>query len=80
MGELLSVGIDVYSTLIIIRILISWIKGARGVPGAEWIYEVTEPPLGFARKNIPAISGIDFSPIWVLLGLDVIGQIVRAVL
>ena len=58
----------------------SWFRGARAMPGAEWVYEVTEPSLKFTRKVIPPISGIDFSPIWVLLGLDVINQIIRAIL
>ena len=68
----LQILFSVLSWLIIIRILMSWFRGAQGVPGGHFIADITEPILGFFRRMIPPVSGIDLSPLWAVLVLDIL--------
>ena len=59
-----------YATFI--RIIMSWINPHWQHPLASLLYGVTEPLLQPIRRRIPNISGIDFSPFILLLGLKII--------
>lgn len=69
--------IRLYTYVIIGRILLSWFPISRG--GAmetiyNAIYSVTEPVLGPVRRTLPPFAGLDFSPIVVILGLQLLGS------
>ena len=63
--------INVTYILIFVRVIASWMRVGFGNPLMRMIYEVTEPMLASVRRLIPSVSGIDFSPLilLVLLGL-----------
>lgn len=65
---------------IIIRVIISWVNPGWRHPVAEIIYLVTEPALALGRKIIPDIRGFDFSPIIVLLVIQIIYMFVSGLL
>jgi YggT family protein len=44
-------------------------------PLAKTIYDLTEPMLAPVRNLLPPATGFDFSPIIVLIGVQVIGQL-----
>lgn len=56
--------IDVYSWVLVIRILLSWLPNIRWY-NQPWktLDQLTEPALAPFRRLIPALGGIDFSPI-----------------
>ena len=61
--NLVDIAFQVYMALMMARILLSWVKHNPYQPVIRFIYETTEPVLGFFRKIIPPIGMIDISPI-----------------
>lgn len=69
--------INLYVLVIFARILLSWFPISRG--GAmesiyNAIYAVTEPVLGPVRRALPPMGGFDFSPIVVVIGLQLLSS------
>ena len=65
--------ISIYSTLLIIRVLLTWF------PTIDWynqpfaaLSQITDPYLNLFRNIIPPLGGIDFSPILAFVSLNVI--------
>ncbi|GAX61683.1 integral membrane protein [Candidatus Scalindua japonica] len=50
----------------------SWIPHNPHNPAITFLYKITEPVLEPVRRVIPAIGGIDISPIIVFIGLSFI--------
>lgn len=68
--------IQIYLTLIIVRILLSWFQTA------DWAYRtisflspITDPYLNIFRSFIPPLGGIDLSPVIAIFLLQFIAQI-----
>ena len=70
LGELLSLTLQVYSFAILITVILSWIAPNAYNPVLKLLHQVTEPILYPARNKIPPISGIDLSPMIVLILLQ----------
>ncbi|MBT2732816.1 YggT family protein [Carnobacterium alterfunditum] len=66
----LSRGLDIYSTLIIVYILMSWFPGAYQSKFGQILATVCEPYLNFFRRFIPPIGMINFSGIVALVVLN----------
>jgi len=58
-----------YIWIIIIRALLSWVNPDPWNPIVRFLYRVTEPVLRPIRRRLPWQTGIDFSPILVILAL-----------
>jgi YggT family protein len=58
----------IYMWIIIIRALLSWVNPDPWNPIVRFLYQVTEPVLRPIRRRLP-VTGIDFSPIVVILGI-----------
>ncbi len=59
---------------VLLRVLASWfVRDYHGTP-VEFLVDVTEPILGPMRRAIPAILGVDFTPMIAILILFVAGQ------
>lgn len=61
---------DLMSLAIVARILMSWFRTSQSGAAYRFLYDVTEPLLGRARRLIPPVGMIDFSPLIVLILLD----------
>jgi len=68
--------IQIYSTLLIIRVLLTWF------PQIDWynqpfaaLSQITDPYLNLFRNIIPPLGGIDLSPILAFLALNVISAL-----
>jgi len=72
--QLLHTIINVYIWVIIISALMSFIRPDPYHPIVQAIYRLTEPVFDFVRQKLPfvVISGIDLSPIIILLSLQFI--------
>lgn len=77
-GFLLYGAISVYITLLILRIIFSWVRIGYMSGGrvTRFVYEVTEPALSIFRGIIPPISGIDLSPILLFFLLQIVKRAV----
>ncbi|NLW08073.1 MAG: YggT family protein [Clostridia bacterium] len=72
---------DVYSWIIIARILMSWVPHNPNHPVMRFIYEVTEPLLAPIRNLMPRTSmPIDFSPIIAVLLLNLVQRLIIGLL
>jgi YggT family protein len=69
-ARLIRVLFAIYSTLIFIRILFSWIRPNMFNPIVQYVYKLTDPYLKlFARIRFLKIGGLDFSAVAALFVL-----------
>ncbi len=73
---LVDIAFEVYMALMVARILLSWIRHNPYQPVIRFIYEITEPVLGFFRRIIPPIGMLDVSPIAAFLVLGVVKSLI----
>jgi len=70
---LLARLIEIYTFVLLIRILMSWIPNLDPYnPIVQFLLQVTDPVLEPARRLIPPIGMIDISPIVVFIALSII--------
>lgn len=73
--NILAMLINLFFYAILLRAILSWL-GPRGYnPAIQIIQLVTEPLLASVRRWIPAIGGIDLSPLLVIVGLQLINMV-----
>jgi len=78
---LVRAAFEVYSWLIIARILISWFPHDPHHPIMRFIYEITEPLLAPIRRMMPRTSlPIDFSPIVAVLLINLLQRLIISLL
>ncbi|MCL4676872.1 MAG: YggT family protein [Pararhodobacter sp.] len=68
--ELLQVVLSFFFWIIIASVVASWLAPGGHSPVIQLLHELTEPLLAPARRLIPPLGGLDFSPILILLALD----------
>lgn len=61
--------IDLYSLIVLVAVVMSWLQLSPSNPIAQFIGAVTEPVLGPIRRALPTMGGLDFSPMVLLIGL-----------
>jgi len=71
-GELLSLILYIYLFAIIIQAVMSWINPGNYNPVTALIHQITEPVLRPARNILPSFSGIDFSPLLVIIVINLL--------
>lgn len=83
-GKLLLLALDIYFWIIIAGVVISWLiafdvvntKNPQAQNLVRLLNKITEPVYRPLRKYIPAIGGIDITPIIVIFGIALAKQIV----
>jgi YggT family protein len=78
--ELVTIASRLLSLLIIVRAVISWVSPDPRNAIVAFVYRVTEPLLAPVRNLLPAAGGIDFSPLVVLIAIQVIERLLVRVL
>lgn len=74
--RLIDLACSIYILMIIVRALVSWINPNARHPVLEFITAATEPVLAPVRRVLPPISGIDFSPLVVIILIGIIERII----
>jgi YggT family protein len=74
---LLYYGLTIYTVIMFVRILLSWLTMFWSPPHAlspaiRVIYDLTEPVLKLFRRYIPPIGMLDISPIVIFILLQVL--------
>ena len=80
MGFIAEILIDVLYVFIIVmlvRIVFSWVSPYPTNAVTRFAYRVTEPVLAPIRRMLPPMSGIDLSPMVVMLGAWLLISILR---
>lgn len=67
-----STLLDIYFFALLISIILSWVAPQSGHPGAMLIYQITEPVMSPVRNMLPSMGGLDLSPIFVFIGINVL--------
>lgn len=74
--DLFALTVSIFLIAIIIQAISSWVSPGQYNPVLALLHNLTEPLLRPARRMLPPISGIDLSPLLVLLGLQVLKMLV----
>ena len=67
--------LNLYSWILLVRVVISWVNPNPYNPIVKILYVLTEPVLAPIRRMLPQTGGIDLSPLivfaalWFLMGL-----------
>ena len=69
--------IDLYSFVVIAAVVISWVQVPYNHPIVRIVRKLTEPLLTPIRKFLPVMGGLDFSPMILLVVLQVIAGALR---
>ena len=64
--------LDIYFYALIGSIILSWVAPQSSHPGAMLIYQITEPVMSPVRNILPSMGGLDLSPIFVFIGINVL--------
>jgi YggT family protein len=78
--DLIRVAATLYTILIFVRVILSWVSPTHSHPLVLLVYRLTEPVLGPVRTLLPSLGGIDFSPVIVLIGIQFIKQVLISLL
>lgn len=79
-GQLLILGLDIFFWIIIAQVVISWliafdvinVKNQQAQNLIALIHKITDPIYKPLRKYIPAIAGIDISPIIIIIAINLL--------
>ncbi len=69
---LVALILNIYFFALILVIILSWVAPNSYNPGAVLIHQLTEPIMRPARNLIPAIGGLDLSPIFIFIAINLI--------
>lgn len=70
---LFGLMIQMYTFVILARVLMSWVNVDPNSQLGQVIYDLTEPVMAPVRNLLPPAGGLDFSPIIVIILLQVVG-------
>ncbi len=73
--QVILLGLFMIKWSILIVIIASFLAPANNHPALEMLKQLTEPVLAPARRLLPAMGGLDFSPILVFLVLGVVERL-----
>jgi len=81
LAEIFSLFISIYTVSIIVEVILSWVAAAGSYnPVAPLVSRMNAPLLRPVRNFLPPLGGIDLSPLFVLLGLQVLSMLVMPLL
>ncbi len=70
LASILNLALTIYMWVIIVRALLSWVNPDPYNPIVRFLYNITEPVLGWIRQRVPVVfGGLDLAPLLVLLGI-----------
>ena len=86
-GKLLMLLLDIFFWIIIIQVVMSWliafdvinVRNAQAQNLLALIAKITDPVYKPLRKFIPAIAGIDITPIIIIFGISILKNIVAQI-
>lgn len=70
----LATLVHLYSLVMLVWVIASWIPQLRGHAALRWVGRLCEPVLRPVRRVLPVSGGLDFSPMVVLLGLQLLAR------
>ena len=68
--------IDLYSLVVLVSVIVSWIGLPQYHPVVRFCNTLTEPVLTPIRRVILPVAGLDFSPLVLLIGLQLLRRLI----
>jgi YggT family protein len=75
--DLASTVLQFYFVAVLLYALLSWVAPGGYGPGAQLLGRLCEPLLRPLRRIVPPIGGLDFSALFVLIGLQALQILLR---
>ena len=69
--------IDLYSFGVLAAVILSWVGMDARHPLPSFVRRLTEPLLDPIRRVVPPVGGMDFSPMILLVGLQLLKGLLR---
>jgi len=76
-AQLLMFALYVFIFVMLVRVVFSWVNPYPTNAVTRLAYRITEPVLAPIRRMLPPMSGIDLSPMVVMLGAYILISILR---
>ena len=68
--------IDLYSLVVLVAVILSWVPVDRRNPLVTITHALTEPVLAPIRNLLPPMAGLDLSPMVLLIALQLLKSLV----
>lgn len=69
-GQLIASLIDLYTLVVIVAVVVSWLNLPGGHPALRILHGLTDPLLDPIRRVLPDFGGIDLSPVVLIIALQ----------
>lgn len=79
-GTLVILAINVFLFAIIVQVIISWVNPGSYNPVNGLLSSLTSPVMRPIQRLLPPMSGIDLSPLFALIGLQVLKMLIQPLL
>ncbi len=66
-----------YTVAVLVQALLSWVAPGTYNPATQLLHRICEPLLAPVRRLVPPIGGLDFSSLFVLIGLQALQLLLR---
>lgn len=76
-AELVLLLLNVFIFSIIIQVILSWISPGSYTPVGALLNSITSPVLSPIQRILPPVGGIDLSPLFALIGLQVLRMLIE---
>ena len=74
--EIILLMINVFIFAIFVQVILSWINPGTHNPVSGLLYSLTTPVLRPIQRLLPPVSGMDLSPLFALIGLQVLKMLI----
>ena len=64
--------IELYTLIVFVAIVASWMRPPPSNPIVQFVHALTEPALAPIKRLVPPVGGLDFSPMVLLIGLQLL--------
>lgn len=71
-AELLNLVVYIFIFAVLVQVVLSWVNPDAYNPVTVIVHRLTDPLLRPARRWLPPVGGLDFSPIIVLIALQLV--------
>jgi YggT family protein len=74
--SLISIGLNIYFASLFVNIILSWFAPGSYNPAALLVHQIVQPIMKPIRAIIPPLGGLDFSPIFAFIGINIAKMLV----
>jgi YggT family protein len=67
-----SLFLKIFWVAMIVMVIVSWVAPGTHNPAAELAYQISEPVLAPFRRLVPNLGGLDISPIFAFIAIQVV--------